>query len=477
MIQRVLSASLRATLAVSLISGIALAEPQGRDGKLAIKAGRIVTLAGPDIENGTIVIEGGRITAIGADIEVPWDVPVIDAADMVAFPGFVEAYTSNGMDRPNENIDVTPFLSIRDSIDPVNEFFENALRWGITTLNVQHGNDCVIGARGMVVKPYGMTVEAMLVKPDSGVMVCASPKRGKSRATQAQLLRDTFGDLERYLSELVQQQRDGDDTARREALYQGRDLEGENAKGRAMTGEGWTVEGLELVPRGEIDEKQEPLLLMVEGRLNAFVYCGSPADVAHGIAVATDNGFLHRTTFVVSNSCWKATDQLAAAGRPVVLLGSQMHTERDFMTGEEIETFVPGVFAEQGISFALSSLNATSESLWYQAGLAIAEGMEREAALAAVTTTPAQILGLEQRVGSLEVGKDGNITLFSGDPLSIESWVEHVIIEGEHAYDRSKDKRLKQLIDGSQPPGTAAAALGEDPDDETDGDGEDQDDE
>jgi len=155
-----------AALAAALtVSGPASAA--AGDGKIAIRAGRIITMAGPDVENGVIVIEGGRITAVGADVEVPWDVPVIDATELVAFPGFVEAHTNRGMDRPNENIDVAPFLSVRDSLDPVNMFFQDALRWGITTLNVQHGNDCVVGAQGMIVKPVGMTVEQMAVVPSA----------------------------------------------------------------------------------------------------------------------------------------------------------------------------------------------------------------------------------------------------------------------------------------------------------------------
>ena len=454
---------LRATLPFAL-AGTFLAGPataSATDGKVAIRAGKIITMNGPDIENGVIVIDGGRITAVGADVEVPWDVPVIDASDMVAFPGFVEAHTNRGMDRPNENLDVAPFLSIRDSLDPVNAYFEDSKRWGVTAMNVQHGSNCVIGARGRVVKPHGLTVEEMTIDPVSGVKISASPKSGKSRATQAQVLRSTFSELKRELEQLVQDKKDGKDQARREALYQGRELEGEDAKGRAMEGKAWKVDGLELVPRAEIDEKKEPLLWLVEGKLDAWLYCSSPTDVALAIEIATDNGFLHRTTFVVSNSCWKAADELAATGRPVVLSGSLVATQRDYLTGEEKETFVPKVFADKGIEFALSSMNSTTESLWYQAALAIGHGLSREDALAAVTTTPAKMLGLSDRVGTIKPGADGSVVLYSGDPLSITSFVEHTVLDGEHIYDRSKDTRAQYLLDGTQPPGPTAAAAEE----------------
>ena len=127
--------------------------------------------------------------------------------------------------------------------------------------------------------------------------------------------------------------RDGKDTARREALYQGRDLEGEKAKGRAMGGSAWKVEGLELIPRGEIDEKQEPMLDIVEGRQTCYVYCSYPMDVRHALDVARENGFLARTTLVLHERCWKAADLIAEAGVPVILDGDQVHVERDPRTG------------------------------------------------------------------------------------------------------------------------------------------------
>lgn len=426
--------------------------------RLVIEAGRIITQAGPDIEDGVIVIENGRILAIGpkSEVEPPWDATVIGGPELVAAPGFVEAHTSQGLDRPNENLDVAPFLNVRDSLDPVAFYFEDCVRWGITTVNVQQGNGCVIGAQGMVVRPIGMTVEEMMVRPEHGLKLSVSPKPGKSRATQMQALRRAFTDLKAYLEEVVQEKREGKDYARREALYQGRDLEGDKAKGRAMGGTAWKVEGLELVPRGEIDEKQEPLLDLVEGRQSAYIYCSSPMDVQLALDVARENGFLARTALVLHERCWKAADLIAEAGVPVILDGSQIHIERDPFTGKEVETFVPGVFAAKGIRFALSSTNSDTHSLWFQAALAVGFGLDPAIASASVTKVPADILGLGKELGSLEVGKAGNVVLISGDPMSITAWVEHVVIDGREVYDRAKDVRNTHLLEGKRPPGTMA---------------------
>jgi len=457
--------TLRPLLLCAALAALRAPAPAQSEARLVIEAGRIVTQAGPDIENGRIVIAGGRIVAVGKadEVEKPWDATVLGGPGFVAFPGFVEAHTSQGMDRANENIDVAPFLDIRDSIDPVAYYFEDCLRYGITTVNVQQGANCVIGGRGMIVRPVGMTVEQMTVRPLFGMKLSARPKGGKSRATQMQALRFAFQDLKTYLEDLVEKEKDSQGFAKREALFQGRDLEAEKAQGRPMTSTGWKIADLELIPRGALDERYAPLLELLEGRYTAFLHCGDPLDVAHALEIARANGILAKTVLVIEEDCWKAADLIAEAGVPVVLEGALVDVQRDPITGEEIETFTPGVLQEKGIRFALSSEDPNTRAPSYQAALAVGRGLDRAVALDAVTKVPAEILGLGNEIGSLEKGKLGNVVLFSGDALSITSWVEHVVIEGKQVYERSKDVRNKHLLSGVQPAGTAppSAAEGE----------------
>ncbi len=457
-------AAVKATLfGIALAAVSSTATAMMPSGDLVIEAGRIITQAGDDITDGVIVIRDGRIEAVGpaGEVEKPWGMNVVGGPEFTAYPGFVEAHTSGALDRANESVDVAPFLNIRDSIDPVSFFFENVRRNGITTLGVHQGNNCVIGARGMVVRPMGRTVEELMIRGEFGLKLSAAPKSGKSRATQAQALRTAFDDLRTYLNETVGDKRHEGDKAGREALYQGRELDEEESKGRAMGGTAWKVDGLEVIPRGELDVKQRPLLQLVEGRMAAFIYCGAPMDVHLALEVARDNGFLHRTTLVLDNSCWKAADIIAEAGVTVVLDSNMTHTELDPYTGKEIETDVPKVFADRGVRFALSSSNSSDQSLWYQAALATGLGLDRAAALDAVTIVPAEILGLGDRVGSLEVGFDGNVVLSNGDPLSTTTWIETVVLEGETVYNRSTDGRNKHLYEGqSKPAGSKSGSMG-----------------
>ncbi len=451
---------------VTLVAaGVLAPNSSASEGKIAIKCGRIITQAGADIENGVILIEDGRIKSVGRDVKAPWDAEVIDHPELTAFPGFVEAHAIRGMDRSNENIEVAPFLDVRDSIDPINFFFEDMLRSGVTSINVMQGPQCVIGGQGRVVKPVGLTVEDMTVRPSSALKIVAGGRLGRTRATQAQAVRKAFTDLRMYLERLVQDKKDGNDRARREAMFQGRDMDkDENKQGRAMEGVApWKVEDFKIVPRGEVDDKQEPLLRLVEGKLMAMVQCDSAGSVEMALSIARDNGFLANTVLVLDGDSWKAIDLIAEAGVPVVLGPTLLYVERDPITGKEIETFVPKVFADKKVRFALQSLNSTTQSLWYQAATCVGYGIDRKQALDSVTRTAADILHLGDRVGSLEAGKDGNVILLNGDPLSVTSTVQYVVIEGNLVYDRSKDARARQLLEGVEQPNAEAQVPGDEP--------------
>jgi len=454
----------RATCAAALAASILALAPDAAagDGRIAIRVGRIITLAGPDIENGTIYIEGGRIQSVGTD-SGRWDAEVLDHPELVAFPGWVEAHATRGMDRANENIEVAPFLDVRDSIDPINFYFEDCLRQGVLAINVQQGSLCAIGGQGRVVKPFGLTIEDMTLRPSSGLKVVAT-RPGRSRALQVQALRRAFRDLREHLEKLVTDKKDGKDSEHREELFQGRDPSTEeNKKGRAMEGSApWKVKDLEIVPRGEVDEKQEPLLRLVEGKVMAFVACDGAVSVVQALEIARENGFLANTVLVIDGDAWKAADRIAEAGVPVVLGPQLLYVERDPITGKEIETFIPGVFREKKVRFALQSLNPSTQSLWFQAATCVGYGIPRDEAIAAATKVPAEILRLGDRLGSIEKGKDGNILLLSGDPLAVTSSVEYVVLDGNLVYDRSKDVRVQQVIEGIEQP-NAAPANTEDP--------------
>jgi imidazolonepropionase-like amidohydrolase len=426
----------RRILLLALLLGLAGAPCHGAaPAKLALQGGRIIPVNGPEIPQGTLLIEQGKITAMGADVKIPYDAVVVDVSGKVLFPGMIAPHSWQGLDRANENLPVTPYLDVYDAIDPSSLYFEDALRRGILAVHVIQGNDCVIGGLSRLVHPIGLTPDEMTIRPAVALKLSTSPKRGSDRMTQMATLREAFLDLEDYLQRLAEQRYEAKLKAEKKEM----DVLPEEARKR----------GRELVRDEHLDDRHRNLVKLKDGRLAAWIYCDQPTDVAPAIKTAKDNGFPDRTVFVLGTEAYRAVDELKQAGRPVVLPEELLHQERDPIIGELHETFVPKVIYEAGLLFALQpspDASLAETYLTYQAARCVRNGIPREAALRAITLNPARMLGVEDRLGSLEVGKAGDVVVLSGDPLDFNSWVQQAYIGGILAYDRSKDVRLKELL-------------------------------
>ena len=403
--------------------------------KLALEGGRIIPVVGDEIPKGTILIENGKITAIGQKVEIPYDAMVVDVSGQVLLPGPIVAHTSSGLDRSNENLPVTPFLDVYDALDPSSLYFEGALRDGHLAVHVIQGNSCVIGGLSRLVHPIGRTTDEMTIQPTIALKLSTSPKSGYDRMTQMATMREAFLELEYYLENLAEKRYE-------EKLK-------EEKKEIDVLPEEARKQGSELIREEHLDDRHRNLVRLTEGRLGAWIYCGSATDVAPAIRTAKENGFLDRTVFVLGTEAYRAVEELKKAGRPVVLSSTLVHQERDPITGELHETFVPKIIHDAGLSYALLPAESSSVAeryLTYQAARCVRHGIPRQAALEAITLNAARMLGVEDRLGSLEVGKAAYIVVLSGDPLDFNSWVEKAYIEGVLAYDRQSDVRLKELL-------------------------------
>ncbi len=403
--------------------------------KVALQGGRIIPVVGQEIAQGTLLIENGKITAIGRKVKIPYDAMVVDVTGKVVFPGMIVPHTSGGLDRSNENLPVTPFLDVYDAIDPSSLFFEDALRDGSLAIHVIQGNSCVIGGLSRLVRPIGRTTDEMTIRPTIALKLSASPKSGYDRMLQMATMRETFLELEYYLENLAEKRYEEKLKDDKKEI----DVPPEEAR----------KEGRSLIQDEHLDDKHRNLVKLTDGRLDAWIYCGSAMDVAPAIKTAKDNGFLDRSVFVLGTDAYRAASELKAAGRPVVLPIELVHQERDPITGELSETFVPKVIHDAGLLYALvpnASSSLAERYLTYQAARCVRHGIPRQATLEAITLNAARMLGVDDRLGSLEVGKVGNVVILSGDPLDFNSWVEKAYIDGILAYDRASDVRLKELL-------------------------------
>lgn len=439
-------------VAACLLWGFAPDSAAADRDKLAIKAGRIITLAGDDLENGTILIAHGKIEAVGKDLEIPYDYWLVDLPDKVIFPGMVQAITSRGMDRSNESLPVTPFLNVFDAIDPSSTSFEEALRNGHTSIHVAQGSNTVIGGLSRVVRPIGMDVHEMTVAADAGIVVSFAPKSGFDHMVQMATLRETFRELDDYLNKTG------------EALYE-KKLKDEDKEIDVGPDEAARL-GREMIKDEDLDFKHLNLFRLITGRLKAFLYCSSPLDVVHALDMAKKEGFFENSVLVLGNACYKALDLIKASGLPVILQSNMVFVKKDPLTGEEEDIFVPALFHDAGVKFSVTADSRRSfgaRYLWYQAARLIRNGMPRADALTAITTTPASALGLGERLGAIQPGFDANLLVLNGDPLDAETWVEKVFIDGCMVYEREKDYRLKDLIEGEEIVVEEATAADADP--------------
>ena len=412
--------------------------PAAAQQTVVVRGGTVMNPDGSAVENAVVLIEDGVISAVGADTEIPYDAKVYEAEGKVVFPGMVLAHTSRGLDASNENLSVSPFVDVYDSLDPSDLFFEDSLRNGVTTMHVMVAENCVIGGMSRVVRPVGMMVEDMTIRPEGGLKISMTPKRGYNRMTQMGELRKAFFDLDQHV--LVVAERRYEEEQKKQD------------KKVLLPPDEAAQAGMEHVRLEDLAARWQTLYRLKNGEIPVWLYCGTASDTLRGIDELTTMKLLDEAVFVLGSECFKAVEEIKATGRPVVLSGTLVHRERDLLTGKEKETFVPKVFADAGVKFALqtSSGSMGEGMLWYQASRLVREGLERTVALQAITQWPADILGLGDQLGSLAAGKFGNLVILSGDPLAQSSVVEYVFIDGKQVYDRSKDRRLEELLSGEE---------------------------
>jgi hypothetical protein len=293
----------------------------------------------------------------------------------------------------------------------------------------------VIGGLSRLVHPIGRTPDEMTIRPTIALKLSTSPKAGSDRMSQMATLREAFLELEFYLENLAEQRYEEE----RKKEQKDVDVGPEEARKR----------GRDLIGDEDLDDRHLNLVKLTDGRLDAWIFCGAATDVGPAIETAKEHGFLDRTVLVLGIEAYRAVDQLKEAGRPVVLAPELVHQQRDPITGELSETFVPKVIEDAGLLFALQPGDDSSLAeryLNYQAARCVRRGIPRHKALEAITLNPAKILGVDDRLGSLEVGKAGDVLVLTGDPLDFNTWVEKAYIDGILAYDRAKDTRLKELL-------------------------------
>lgn len=431
--------------------------------EVAVKAGKILTIVGDPIENGVVLVREGKISAIGTDLTVPLDARVIDASDKVVMPGFIDAHSARGVDRSNETNPNVPFVSVVDAIDPSHDYFEECRRNGLTTVAIVPGHATMIGGQAAVVKTGGDFVDDMILKRTAGVKISLRPASGRSRMSHLAALRKELAATQDYIAELeAKEKKEGEEQAEEN---ESEENEGDSEQDGQQDEEA-EQEAAESPPN-QPDVKREAMVRLLKGELPAFLYCERAMDVPRAVEIVSE--YKLKAILVLDRECYKAADVVKESGLPVILEPDLVYWEYNERTDEEHQRILPKIYRDAGVKVTFQTTGITGGSLfspasmpallgtnflWYQAATAVKYGTPRAEALEAITLRPAKFLGIDEFVGSLEVGKDADLVVLSGDPLKLGTWVETVLVGGEVVYERDEDEKLEQLLEPEKESGS-----------------------
>lgn len=380
---------------------------------LLIQGGTVKPIAGPDIENGQVLIDGGKIVAVGRDLPVPEGTEVFDASGYLVTPGLIDAHCHIGLDgeavrwegnEVNEASNpLTPEMRGIDGINPRDEAFALALEGGVTTAITGPGSANVMGGTFSAIKLHGNCVDEMIIRDPVAMKIafgenpkgCYGQKGGKEPITRmavAALLRDILAKAQRYAGEVAEAE--ADDTKKR-----------------------------------PYDQQLEALLPVIHHEIPLKAHAHRADDILTALRVAREFGVDITLDHVTEGHL--IVDQLVKAGKPV-LVGPSLTAKTKFELKEK--TFATaGVLDAAGLKVCIIT-DAPVIPLFYLplcAGLAVKAGMREESAWRAITLNPAQVAGIDSRVGSLEPGKDADIAIFEGNPLrDIQARTRRVFVGG-----------------------------------------------
>ncbi|TDC80442.1 amidohydrolase [Streptomyces hainanensis] len=396
---------------------------------IAIRSGHVVPVDGEPIEGGTVLVLGGRIAAVGPDAEVtvPEGVPTVDAAGKWVLPGFVEAHGHIGVHEEaegwagqdtNEMTDPNGArMRALDAINPADTGFADALAGGVTSAVIKPGSGNPIGGQTVAVKCWGRTVDDMLVRQPVSVKSALgeNPKR-------------VYGEKKQLPST-----RQGVAAVIRDAFTRAQDYQ---AKREYAATEGKPFER---------DPSLEVLVKVLAGELPWCQHTHRADDIATALRLADEFGYR-----VIINHATEAhlmADEIARREIPVI--SGPLFTTRSKVELRERTLANPGILARAGVKVAITTDHPVVpiNFLVHQVTLSVKEGLDRGEAIRTITANPAEIMGLDDRVGSLKPGLDGDVVIWSGDPLDVMSRALRVFVEGREVYTYDEEKRVGQVLD------------------------------
>lgn len=397
---------------VLLLSLCAVAAAQERP--VAFTGARVIPIAGPEIANGVVVVQNGKIIAAGgASTAIPENAQKIDATGKVIMPGIVDSHSHIGqVEGADSSAPIQPDVRALDAINARAASIKRARAGGVTTVNVMPGSGHLLSGQTVYMKlREARIIDDLLIRLDDGryaggikMANGTNPRRNSpfpgTRAKAAALVREQFIKAREYKQKV---QAAGGDASK-------------------------------LPPR---DLRMEALVDVLDGKRVVHHHTHRHDDIMTVLRLAEE--FQFRVVLQHVSDGWMVAGEIAkskALGASLILIdspGGKLETKDNSLnTGAALE--------KAGVNVGFHTDDGVTDSRWFlrMAALAVRKGMTREKALYAMTLANARMLELEKRVGSLEAGKDADLLVLSGDPLSVYTHVEQTWVEGRKVWDRSK---------------------------------------
>ncbi|MHC4923115.1 MAG: amidohydrolase family protein [Planctomycetota bacterium] len=423
--------TLLAAAALASSTTLAAPAPQEEDHVVLLRNGTIHTMAGEVVEKGSVLLRNGRIMAVGRDVPLPDGAEVIDCRGGTVVPGFINAGTRVGLvdislvksvnDTDAGTDPSTPDIDVRDGVNIESDLWAVTRSRGVTTVLVIPQETNVIAGRSALMHcvdgPEGSVEERTVLAPTGlHVNFGVPPKRrfgGKNRTPSTRM----------GIAAVVRR-------------------EFEKARGYVEKRRAWErkkEEGDSKAKEPESDPAKDVLAAALRREIPVFARAHRLDDIRTALRIAEE--FRLKLILQGATESWKMADELAKKNIPVVLGPVLQQPSSSETPGARMDA--ARILHEAGVSFCFMSGDAhNARNLPYHAGIAVSHGLDRGVALAAITKNAAEILGVQDTLGTLQTGREGTLLVFDGDPLEPLSRLRHVLIRGRSVSLRSRQTEL-----------------------------------
>jgi len=401
---------------------------------VAIRGGRIVTVSGPVVKKGTVVVSGGKITAVGASVDVPAGATVIDATGQIVYPGLIDGLTTLGLTEigsvpgsvdTTETGDVNPHAEAWIAVNPHSELLPVARANGVTAALAAPAGGLVSGQSALL-RLAGTTPEALTVKtPVAMHMVYPT---GRPAFDISRLFEEP--ELKTFEERQKEKKRNQEKDLKRLANL----LEEAKAYGAARAA---AKAGRIAPPKPDLP--MEALAPAARGELPVVMRVDAEDDIRGAVTFAQEHGL--KLIIAGGLEAWRVADLLGQ--KDVAVLVNVDRLPRRESDAYDAAYANPAALQRAGVRFAIVSDDASqSRNLPYEAAMARAYGLGADAALRAITLSPAEIFGVADRMGAIAVGRDADLFVATGDIMDHRTGVTHVLIDGQEQSLETRHTRL-----------------------------------